>query len=265
MRVAAQMETAQALYGQDAAFAKSGMSQLQRVAGQLPPLGVGEDQPRPADRTGHGLGMETAVSGITVLFCAVAAHGKTRHGGAGAVIGQAFDDGEAGATVGTVGKGVTVAAIRRIPHVGQAIRAGGHIRRDQCLPAAAGAVQDAEIDLTAGRDERNVQSVDGGQVRRVLAQGGDEGVHVFPLPFRLHGNAGGMVEHPAGQPMFPRQAVNEGAKAHTLHDAADLQTGADGHARSSLRRACICSQLIVATPKALALSSLEPGFSPSSR
>ena len=74
-----------------------------------------------------------------------------------------------------------------------------------------------------------------------------------------------MIEHPAREVVLPGQTVNEGTEAHALHDAADLQTDADGHACPSAMSSCICSQLTVATPKELAFSSLEPGFSPSSR
>ena len=240
MGVAAQMEAAQTLHRHDLSLTQGVISQLQRIAGQLPPGGVGKAQPRAADRTGYGLGVEPPVQGIAVFRPAGGAQVEPAHRGQGPVVGQALDDGEARPAVGAVGERVAVAAGRRIPQLGQAVLAGGHIRGYQRLPAAAGAVADAEIPFAQGAQPADPHFLHRRQTGRLLPQVADEGLHLVPLPFRFHRDPGGMVIHPAGKRMLPGQPVDEGTEAHSLHDAADFQTGPDDHAGSSpASRDCI--------------------------
>ena len=74
------------------------------------------------------MGVKTAVQWIVVLGLALGAHDEISHGGARAVVRDVLDDGEAGAAVGAVGKGVEIAAVSRGKNLLQALGAGGDVR-----------------------------------------------------------------------------------------------------------------------------------------
>ena len=78
----------------------------------------------------YRLGVVTPVLRILVGASAVRAHGETRHGGVGPVVGEAADDAVAGAAVSAVGEGVTVVAICGVGDVPGAGLAHALIRRD---------------------------------------------------------------------------------------------------------------------------------------
>ena len=99
---------------------------------------IHKPQARPARWAGHGLGMKAPVSRVGVFRAAPGAKRKTAHGRDGAVIRNGARDGVARPAVGAVGKGVPVARIGRIAHVGEAVGAYAHIRAYKhavrCLP-----------------------------------------------------------------------------------------------------------------------------------
>ena len=84
----------------------------QRIATAIAPAEMG-----PALGAAHRLGVVASVQRVFIGRRAARAHGKACHGGVGAVVGEAADDGVARAAVGAVGKGVVVVAIRRVGHI----------------------------------------------------------------------------------------------------------------------------------------------------
>ncbi len=97
----------------------------QRISIAAEPAEVG-----PALGAAHRLGVVASVQRVFIGRRAARAHGKARHGGVGAVVGEAADNGVARAAVGAVGKGVVMVAIRRVGHIVGARLAHPLIRRD---------------------------------------------------------------------------------------------------------------------------------------
>ena len=83
---------------------------------------------RPAIRTGNWLGVEAPVKGVRIFCQAGRAHFELPHRGFWPVIRNICDDGEAGAAVGAVNEGITVAPVMRVEQFCQAIRADADVR-----------------------------------------------------------------------------------------------------------------------------------------
>ncbi len=112
-RIAGQQKPAQALDGQDLSFFQETDGGGDRVRrGNRFPLWVDELKFGAAHRAGIGLGMEPAVCRVLVFPPAVRTHAESGHGGLGPVVGDVFDDGEAGTAVRAVGERIAVAAVR---------------------------------------------------------------------------------------------------------------------------------------------------------
>jgi len=73
--------------------------------------------------------MKPAVQWIVVFLLTLGAHLELTHGGIGAVIGDILDNGEPGATVGAVSKGIAVAAVGSGENITETILTGGNIGR----------------------------------------------------------------------------------------------------------------------------------------
>ncbi len=105
---------------------------VQRILalGQRIAVAAAPGQMGPALGAAYRLGVVASVQRVFIGRRTARAHGKARHGGMGAVVGEAADDGVARAAVGAVGKGVVVVAIVGIGHVRGARLAHPLIRRD---------------------------------------------------------------------------------------------------------------------------------------
>src|ERR1700679_3969664 len=86
---------------------------------------------RSAEPAGVGLRVKATIIGIGILGRAGAAHREGGHGCAGAVIGDALDDGVARAAVGAVGEWIAEPAVVRIAEVLPASVAGAGISGNQ--------------------------------------------------------------------------------------------------------------------------------------
>ena len=125
---------------------------------------------RAAAVAGDGLGMEPTVGRILVLAPAGRTEREVPHGRVGAVVGRAFDDGEAWPAVGAVGEGIAIAIGEGIPHLGQALRTGRHVRRHRHAHLASCRSLDLE---TLGRrciERCAVDQIDARQARRLGLQ-----------------------------------------------------------------------------------------------
>jgi hypothetical protein len=166
--------------------------------------------------------VEAAVRGIVVLALAFGAHLEAGHRGRGAVIRNRAGYGEARAAVGAVGERVAVAAIRRVEDLPQAVFAGGDIRRyERPSPDALPAFLDPEA-LLAKRCERTPGDClhDSERWGFFLYPAKEE---VQPLGLALHLDVDSLdvVADQPGEPVPPRQGVDEGPEPHALHDAPD--------------------------------------------
>jgi len=86
---------------------------------------------RAANGTGIGLGVEPAVKWIIVFGLALRTHREGFHRRVGAVVGNGFDDAEAGAAMGAIREGIAESAVRRVVDFAEALRAGGDIGKDE--------------------------------------------------------------------------------------------------------------------------------------
>ena len=175
-----------------------------------------------AGGAGVGLGMEAAVEGVVVFCLAGGAHGEDAHGGFVAIVGDIFDDGEAGATVGTVDEGILIASIRGIEEFAKAVFAGGGIRRDERVALGAGlAMGDDEGGFVTWLQGFDDERIDTRQGRGLLAQGTLEAIEGVWRSFDLDGYAGAVVEHEADEAAVQGLSIDEWPEAYTLDDALD--------------------------------------------
>ena len=220
-RVHGQVEAAQSLDGHHRA-GRQGRGRLgQGIAGKRPAGRVVPAELRPAHRAGVGLGVEAAVQGIVVLAPAVIAQGEHAHGGVRPVVGDLFDDGEAGAAVGAVGKGVAEAAVVRVADLGQAVGAGGDVRGDLgARRPAAVTRQDAEIRGIRRLGRFDAHLDDARHRRRLGAEPAHELVHRRGRAGQVDVHALAVVGHGPLHPQAQGQAVDKGPEAHALDNAA---------------------------------------------
>ncbi|KFB70326.1 MAG: hypothetical protein AW09_004587 [Candidatus Accumulibacter phosphatis] len=178
-RVAGQMETAQALDGENLSLQQQGQGRADRVIGQAVSLAVEQENLWSALRTAIGLGMKTPVLGPPVLTLTTVTHRKRFEAGAYAVVGQAAADGVAWSAIGAIGEGITPARAAGVEHLGQALATDRRVVSDHRRGPATAAVDDHEIFADACRCRiAGGHRVDPGQRRRVLLQSIDETLHL---------------------------------------------------------------------------------------
>ena len=145
--VACQVESAQALDGDDAAAGQQLNAALDdsvaglacgtdgRCRGRIPArIAVHSLAPRnmrPALKAGIGLRMKAPVERVSILCGAGGAHRKVIHRRGRSVIGQRADDGKARPAVGAVDKRIVIAPIGGVEQLTQAIVTGGDIGRNE--------------------------------------------------------------------------------------------------------------------------------------
>ena len=142
--VAREVVAAQALHRHDPPLAQGRCRRRDRVGAQAGGLAGRAQEPhaRPAARAGDRLGVEAPVGGVVVLPPAVGAHREAGHRRGRAVVRHVAGDRVAGPAVRAVGEGVAVAAVGRVAHLAQALRAGGEIGRDRDPACALVAARD---------------------------------------------------------------------------------------------------------------------------
>ena len=183
-----------------------------------------QPDPGAAGGAGGGFGMKAPVLGVFIFRPAPGAEVEDGHGGVGAIIGHLPDDGEPGAAVGAVGKGILVAPVAGVGDVGQAVVTGGHVRGDEGLGGGQmAALPNGKPGAALGPGGATHHRVDLGQGRGFLPEltdkSGQGGGRAFDLDF----HALGSVAHPAGQVMQPGQPVDKGPEADALHHAGHRQ------------------------------------------
>ena len=216
-RVTGEVEAAEPLDRDDLAAPQRLRGQLDGIARRFGALAFQPD-PRPAGRTGDRLGMEPPVGRVGVFGPAIGAHLERRHRGLGPVVGQPLDDREARAAMGTIGERIPEAARRRIADLGEAGGTGRGIGSDPGFGPGGPAGGDLEARRQFfGRPGRRLHRIDPRQRRRFPGQRRLKPVERRGRPGRVDQHALGVVQHPAPQPLAPRNCPDEGPEAHALH------------------------------------------------
>ena len=183
-----------------------------------------------AVRAADGLGVVAAVFGVVVFFGAAGAHGEVFHGGAAAVVGGGFLDGEAGAAVGAVDEGVEVAGVLWVVEFAGAVVAGGDVGGDVDGALLVFAFDDLEVVELGGASGEffGAEGEDDGAGGGILLDGAEEifagGGGALGVDF----DVGAFVGDGAVEAVAAGEVGDEGAEADALDDAGD--GGADeGH------------------------------------
>ena len=202
---------------------------LVRARCRRPGPAVGE--PRPAGRAGHRLRVEAAVRGIGVLGCAGGAQREVAHGGPRAVVRQLVDDRGARPAVRAVGERVPVAAVARVGELGEALVAGGDVRREEAVGGrGVDALVDREDRRKAGRrariQRRPRDALHVGARRRVGPEASGEGIERVAPAGSLDLDPAGRVPDPPREAELRGEAPDEGPEPYALDDAVhDQRTG----------------------------------------
>ncbi len=202
--------------------ALTGGTRAARSAGLQPQRG-------PAGGATVGLGVVAAVSRSVILPLAVGALVERTHGGAFTVVGQAFDDGVAGAAVGAGDERISVAPVHRVLQLRLARRAETDIRRHrEALIGGVGADFNPE-----GGDARRIgridlDGLDACQGWRLRPQCRQESRDGLVRPLDQDGDLSRGIADPAAEMVAEREPVNERAEAHALHDATHPDPPCDG-------------------------------------
>ena len=138
-RVAHEVEAADALHREDRAVVEKlagardgGRHEFGGAVGfGSGSAGFFEPQPRAAVEAADRLGVMAAVARVGVLGGACRAQGELAHRGVRAVVGDVLDDGQARPAIDARDERVAEAPVARIPHLREAVGAGGDIRRQQ--------------------------------------------------------------------------------------------------------------------------------------
>ena len=140
------------------------------------------------------------------------------------VVGDAAHDREPRAAVGAVDERIAVAAVRRVEQLGQAVRAGRGVGRDQRLGLArAGAGSDLEAGLAPRPSSFGRDALDRGQRRRLGGQALEEARDRLRRPLHLEQDAALVVEDEAAEAQLGGEPVDVGPEPDPLHRALDAR------------------------------------------
>ena len=230
------MHPAEALDRDNLPFADGRAGQGDRVALLPDAVCVQIEHMRPADRAAVGLGVVAAILDVVVFPVAVGAHRELTHARERPVVGHVFNNRKARSAVGAVDEGIAVAPVTRTQQLAAAVVAQGDIRRDQRIAHALGpALEDAKIRKMPQLVEIfGLNVLDHGQHRRTVGQFLDKALERRPLALQLQLDAGGCILDRAGQSGIPDLLMNEGAEAHALYNAVDMDQCPYQEKRTSL-------------------------------
>ena len=145
-------------------------------------------------------GVIAAIERIVVGLMATRTHGKTGHGGGGAIVRQTANNGVTRTAVRAVGKRIAMVAIGRIGDIGQTGGAGTLIGRDTGAGRAAlvALVDSKALLVCAGGKRRHHAAVNPAERGRFALQRLDKGVKWPFGALHLNGDSLGIVTHPTG-------------------------------------------------------------------
>ena len=136
-------------------------------------------------------------------------------------------------------KGVAVAAVGRIEHLGQTVGAGGDVgQNEDGFGPVVVAAPDFEPVVTGRLKPGRIQAVDNGAGRLFRRKAIQEMGQIGLGAVNLNENAAGIVDNPTGQIQIGGQPVHEGAKANALNSAMNF----DPQTLPGRYRYCPCAQ-----------------------
>jgi len=221
--IAGQEETAQSFDSHDFPLPEKLTGGHYRVgpAHHIAPV-INQLDARTAFRAGIGLGVEAAVKGIVIFRLAPGAHLEVAHGGAGAIVWHALDDGKPRATIGAVGKRIAIAAVFRIQDLVKTGLAGGDVWRNELVFASLSLALPNFKAFVADRAMIfNSYVFDVGQRRGFRLQFLLKLPDSFGLAFYLDLDVFRSVVDPALEVVLDSQSIDERPEAHALNNAPD--------------------------------------------
>jgi len=183
-REASQVVSPQALEGNNPPLTQGVDRLRQRVIGCNQSLVCVESlQPGSTRRAGDWLRMESTVARILILRAALRAHDERFHRRPLSVVGGIPDDREAGAAVGAVQEGISVPPVTGIEQFGQAVVAGGDVRRGKNQArGVVGARLDPKASVILRKTSRPADLVELRQRWRPFQERGQEAVDESSSP-----------------------------------------------------------------------------------
>ena len=171
-----------------------------------------------AERACIGLCVEATVERILIFLLAARTHLKSAHGGARTIVRHTFDDRETRTTIRAVCEWVVVAPVLRGEQLLPAVLARRDIRGDERVFAfREPAVTDLESSVSCRWRIAHIDALDARGRRCLAPQTGQEIAQCAVIPFNLDIDSAGMIQNPASQSVFVRQAVHERTETHTLN------------------------------------------------
>ncbi len=205
-RIADQVETANALQGDDLADANG-----------LGDLGDRSREFRAASGTGNRLGMEAAVRWIAIVRLARVAHGEAGHRRLRAVVGQRAGNRVARPAMGAVGEGIAMKPRGGIEDLGKTLRARCGIRHDAGCRLTRTTRHNDKIGRAGLRQWIPVDRLDTGERRSFQRQSRKKIGQ--PRTFDLDRYAIHAIADKAREREILREAIDKRPHAHALHSA----------------------------------------------
>ena len=212
------MIAADALDGENAAVRHNAARLCERITRRLRPV-YNQTIGGTADGARIRLCVKATVGGVVILVLTCGAHPKRSHRGQRPIVGHTANDGVARPAVRAVRKGVAMPPICRREDLTPTVRADRKIGRDERpRRRALRAFQNAKVLLALRRDVRIRHSRHGCGKRRLRAQGICKGVECRRRALRLNPDTRAVIQHPPAKTVFCSKPIDEGTKAHALHD-----------------------------------------------
>jgi hypothetical protein len=165
---------------------------------------------------------------ILVFPLALGAHAEGPHGRHGTIVGHIGDDGKAGAAIGAVDKGISMAPIVGIQQLLLTTLAEADVwRNENELLGNLGALPDGKGTQAPGWLALNPLVHHVGHRWGVFRNPSVKLLHPVPGALNLDDHSPRKIAHRAGQIVLSRQTVNKGAKANALNHTPEGDQRAD--------------------------------------
>ena len=217
-RIAREMIAADALDGENAAVRHNAARLCERITRRLRPV-HNQTIGGTADGARIRLRVKAAVGGVVILVLTCGAHPKRSHRGQWPIVGHTANDGVARPAVRAVRKGVAMPPICRREDLTPTVRANRKIGRDErpCRRPLR-ALQNAERLLPLRRNIRERHRCHGCGKRCLRAKSIGKVIERRRRTLRLDPDARAVIQHPAAESVFCSKPIDEGTKAHALHN-----------------------------------------------
>ena len=185
------------------------------------PRAIENAKPRPTCRAAGRLRVKAPVGRVVVLGTASRAHREAGHRCARPIVGRTGDDRQARTAIGAIQKRVAKAAIGGIEQLGQAVSAGGNVRRNKDCPRFFGVTRlDEELAITTSGTGFPGEMLNAGKRRRLIGERTEEIIERGGIAFDFDQHVADAVLHETGELQPRGEGEDEGPKADALHHPA---------------------------------------------